>query len=129
MGCTQSNVLDRKAINHLKSSEQEAKANKLDENKTKDAEALNGRNENKIPDSKNNAEPLNNEGKIIKEDKEICKNEIKQLVKEEKNYSEESIKKMMEMILKLQLQIRKKTKKKMKKRNKNQKKQIKLNKK
>jgi len=90
MGCTQSNVLDRKAINHLKSSEQEAKANKLDENKTKDAEALNGRNKNKIPDSKNNADPLHNEGKIIKEDKEICKNEIKQLVKEENNYSEES---------------------------------------
>jgi len=73
MGCTQSNVLDRKTKNNSKSSGQKAKANKLDENKMK---------------------------KIVYK----------------------KVKKMMEMILKLELQIRKKTKMIMEKSKKNQKK-------
>jgi hypothetical protein len=77
MGCSNSKILERNPIKNPKSTEQEAKVKKLDENKTKDAETPNERNKKNITDSKsisdmkekekeqikenkNNAEPLNN---------------------------------------------------------------------
>ena len=92
MGCSQTNILDKKPQNNPKSSEEEIKDKKLDEHKKKDAEAPNERNKNNIEDYKNSSEPLNvnNESKKIKEVNAISKNEPKQLIKQEKNHLEEN---------------------------------------
>ena len=77
MGCSQSNVFDRKKLNVPKSVVQEAKAKNLVENMAKNVEASQAKELKKI------VEPLNNIDKAIKEDKALIIDKTKELVKEE----------------------------------------------
>lgn len=77
MGCTQSNVIDRKKLNVDKTAVQEAKAKNLVENMAKNVEASQAKEIKKI------VEPLNNIDKTIKEDKVLFINKSKEFVKEE----------------------------------------------
>ena len=77
MGCSQSNVFDRKKLNVPKSVVQEAKAKNLVENMAKNVEASQAKELKKI------VEPLNNIDKAIKEDKALLIDKTKELVKEE----------------------------------------------